>query len=72
MATVKDYRLGAGLSKSQFCKRADVDYATLTKAESGEEILEHNAQKIVNAINDINSTKFKIEDIDGLNVYHRK
>jgi predicted transcriptional regulator len=72
MATVKDYRLKAGFSKSEFCKRADVDYATLTKAENGEDILEHNAQKIVNAINSINGTELEMKDIDGLKVYHRK
>lgn len=71
MAGVKEYRLKAGLSKSEFCKKADIDYATLTKAENGEDILEHNAQKIVNAINAINGTNLEMKDIEGLSIYRR-
>lgn len=71
MATVRDYRLEAGLSKNDLCKKADVDYQTLTRAENGEPIFEHNAQKIVKALNAVLGTNLTIKDIDGLNIYQR-
>lgn len=69
MATIHEYRLKAGLSKSALCKKADVDYQTLTRAENGAPIQEHNAQKIVNALNAVLAKTIEIKDIEGLNIY---
>jgi transcriptional regulator with XRE-family HTH domain len=69
MATIKDYRLSAGMSKSELCRKADVDFATLTKAETGEPIQEHNAQKIINALNTALGKHLTIDEVDGLVIY---
>ncbi len=69
MSTVRDYRLNAGLSKSELCRKADVDYQTLTRAENGEPIQEHNAQKIANALSAILGKIITIKDFEGLKIY---
>jgi transcriptional regulator with XRE-family HTH domain len=69
MATVREYRLRAGLSKSELCKRADVDFQTLTRAENGEPIQEHNAQKIANALSTALGQTIEIRDLEGLSIY---
>lgn len=50
MANVREYALGAGLSKNDLCKRADMDHATHTRAENGEPIFEYNVAKIAKAL----------------------
>jgi len=69
MTTVHEYRLKAGLSKNELCKRADIDYQTLTKAENGQPILEHNAQKIANALSSLLGQPLTIKDLDGISIY---
>jgi hypothetical protein len=69
MATVRDYRLKAGLSKSELYRLARIDYQTLTKAENGEPILEHNAQKIANALSTALGQTIEIKDLEGLKIY---
>jgi transcriptional regulator with XRE-family HTH domain len=69
MSTVQEYRLNAGLSKNELCRRADVDYQTLTRAENGEPIQAHNAQKIVNALSAALGQTIAIKDVDGLKIY---
>ena len=69
MATVREYRLEAGLSKNDLCKKADVDYATLTRAENGEPIFEYNAAKIAKALSSALGRTITLKDIDGLTVY---
>ena len=69
MATVREYRLKAGMSKSDLCKKADVDYQTLTRAENGVPIQEHNAQKIANALSAALGQNISIRDLEGLNIY---
>lgn len=69
MPTVKDHRLNAGMSKSELCRKADVDFSTLTKAETGEPIQEHNAQKIIKALNTVLGLQLTISEVDNLAIY---
>jgi transcriptional regulator with XRE-family HTH domain len=69
MSTVQEYRLNAGLSKNELCRRADVDYQTLTRAENGEPIQAHNAQKIVNALSAALGRIIDIKEVEGLRIY---
>jgi transcriptional regulator with XRE-family HTH domain len=69
MSTIQEYRLNAGLSKNELCRRADVDYQTLTRAENGEPIQAHNAQKIVNALSSALGRAIDIREVEGLKIY---
>ncbi len=68
VSKVQEYRLRAKLSKNRFCKLADVDYQTLTKAEEGRPIYDYNAQKIADTLSQTLGQTITIEEL-GVQIY---
>ena len=69
MATVRELRLEAGLSKQALGRRANVDTKTISRAEDGLPIQDVKAAAIVRALGEALGQELKIEDVDNLHIY---
>jgi transcriptional regulator with XRE-family HTH domain len=69
MATVRELRLEAGLSKQALGRRANVDAKTISRAEDGLPIQDVKAAAIVRALGEALGQKLTIEEVDNLHIY---
>jgi transcriptional regulator with XRE-family HTH domain len=56
-------RLLAGLSKAELARRAGVDEATVTRAETGKRVQAHKASLIAQAISQARGEEFSVEEL---------
>lgn len=68
MASLKEYRLQAGLSIAELARRAGVDQGTVKRAESGRPIQEVKAAAIAQALSQALSQRLSIQDL-GIALY---
>jgi len=65
---LQEYRESIPWSRAELARRANLDYQTVTKAESGEPIAPKSAAAIVKALSEALGRPVQAGDIEGLNV----
>lgn len=68
MATLVEYREQAGLSRAELAREAKLDYQTVSKAESGEQITGRTARALASALSRMMGRNITFQEIEGLNV----
>lgn len=68
MASLKEYRLQAGLSIAELARRAGVDQGTVKRAESGRPVQEVKAIAIAQAISQALYQRLSVRDL-GIALY---
>lgn len=65
---LQDFRDSIPWSRAELARQANLDYQTVTKAESGEVVSTKSARAIVNALSRALGRTVTLREIDGLNV----
>lgn len=66
--TISEYRRMLAWSQRELAKRANLDYNTVRKAESGEVVASRSALAIAEAFSEALGVRVLATDIEGLNV----
>ena len=68
MATLVEYRERIGWSRAELARESKLDYQTVSKAESGEQVTGRSARALATAISDALGETITFQQIEGLNV----
>ena len=68
MPTLKELRLEARLSVNALAKLAQVDRATIDRAEAGSPIYDYTGAAIVQTLAKQLGRTIRLQDVDGLNI----
>ena len=64
---LKSLRLEAGLSQNGLAREADLDRATVSKAENGKDVRELTVARMLNVINEKLNLTLKADDVTAQN-----